>query len=328
MKHLFKLAAASVFAVSTLAGAGTAFAADYPHKDIRMVIPWGAGGGTDGIVRKLSTIAEKELGTSIYAENVEGGVSATGILQVMKARPDGYTLGALTYDSVVTVPWQGLLPTYKLDKLKLICRVTSEPDAIIVSTKSPYKNIHDLIDAAKKNPGKIKIAIQNTGSRLHLAMLQFEKLTGTDFKLVAYPGGAAPQKEAILSNEVQVAATSLGDFSSLIESGDVHGIVEFSDTHNPTYPDVPTAKEEGIDLQIGSFIVIAAPVGTPDDAVAKIEAAYKHALDSDEFQKWVAKVGVSPNWLGTDKVTQWANDTKESLFKQMQELVDQGVIKK
>ena len=326
INRLFKIAAIGVLAATAFSTAS--FAADYPSKDIRMIIPWGAGGGTDGIVRKLSTIAEKELGTSIYAENIEGGVSATGVLEVMKARPDGYTIGSLTYDSVVTVPWQGLLPTYKLDKLKLIARVTSEPDALIIASDAPYKSVDDLVKAAKENPGKIKVAIQNTGSRRHLAMLQFEQLTGTDFKLVAYPGGAAPQKEAILSKEVQVAATSLGDFSSLIESGDVKGLVEFSDSRNPTYKDVPTAKEEGIDLQIGSFIVLAAPAKTPDDIVAKIEAAYKAALDSDEFQTWVAKVGVAPNWLGTAEVTDWANDTQATLFKQMQTLVDQGVIKK
>ncbi len=326
MKSFLKVAGATL--ALTIGFTSQSFAADYPTKDIRMIIPWGAGGGTDGIVRKLGTIAEKDIGQSIYAENIEGGISATGIMQVMKARPDGYTLGALTYDSVVTVPWQGLLPTYKLDKLKLIARVTSEPDAIIVDADSPYKSVDDLVAAAKENPGQIKIGIQNTGSRLHLAMLQFQQLTGTEFKLIAYPGGAAPQKEAILSDEVDVVATSMGDFSALIEGGDVRGLVEFSDNRNPTFPDVPTAKEEGVDLQIGSFIVLAAPADTPDDVVAKVEANYKAALESDEFQEWVSKVGVSPNWLGTDEVTAWAEETQKTLFDQMQALVDQGVIKK
>lgn len=326
MKSLLKIAGAAL--AFTIGFGGQSFAADYPSKDIRMVIPWGAGGGTDGIVRKLSTIAEKEIGQSVYAENIEGGISATGVMQVMKARPDGYTVGSLTYDSVVTVPWQGLLPTYKLEKLKLIARVTSEPDAILVSSNAPYKSVADLIAAAKANPGTIKVAIQNTGSRLHLAMLQFQEKTGTEFKLIAYPGGAAPQKEAILSKEVDVVATSMGDFSALIEGGDVRGLVEFSDSRNPTFPDVPTAKEEGVDLQIGSFIVLAAPANTPDDVVAKIEASYKSALESSEFQEWVSKVGVSPNWLGTDEVTEWADGTQKTLFDQMQTLVDQGVIKK
>jgi tripartite-type tricarboxylate transporter receptor subunit TctC len=326
MNRLAKLTAACIFSISAFAV--PALAADYPSEDIRMIVPWGAGGGTDGIVRKLGTIAEKKIGRSIYVENIEGGISATGIIQVMKAQPTGYTLGALTYDSVVTVPWQGLLSSYKLDKLKLIARVTSEPDAMMAATKSPYKTISDLLAAAKKAPGKVKIGIQNTGSRTHLAMLQLQDMAGVQFKLISYPGGAAPQKEAVLSGEVDVVVTSMGDFSSLFESGDVRGLIEFSDGRNLTFPDVPTAKESGFDLQIGSFIVLAAPANTPDDIVAKIEAAYKEALEGDEFQQWVSKIGVTPNWLGTKDVTTWANTTQDTLFGQMKELVKQGILKK
>ncbi len=198
-----------------------------------------------------------------------------------------------------------MLPSYDVDKLKLIARVTSEPDAIVVDADSDYQTIHDLIEAAKADPGEIRVAIQNLGGRIHLAILQLQELTGTEFRIVSYPGGAAPQKEAILSDEVDVALTSLGDFSNLLEDGTVRGLVEFSDTQNPTYPDVPTTADEGIDLQIGSFIVFAAPADTPEEAINALESAYKTAYDSDEFQEWVANVGVTPNWLGTDEVTTW-----------------------
>lgn len=317
------LAAASIGLMIT-AGA----LADYPERDIRMVVPWGAGGGTDAIVRKLSTLAEGILDTSIYVENIEGGISATGVSEVMKSKPDGYTIGALTYDSVVTVPWQGLLPSYKMDKLKLIARVTSEPDAIVVDANASYESVGDLIADAKAHPGKVKVAIQNTGSRTHLALLQLQDAKDVKFNLIAYPGGAAPQKEAILNNEVDVAATSLGDFASLIQSGDARGLMEFSGARNPTYPDVPTAADEGLDIRVGSFIVLAAPAGTPDNVVEKIEAAYKQALESDEFQTWVSNVGVTPDWIGTADVTAWANETSKTLFKQMDDLVEKGVISK
>lgn len=315
-------------AVAGLALAQGAAAADYPAKDIRMIVPWGAGGGTDGIVRKISTLAEKELGGTIYVENVEGGVSATGVMQGMKARPDGYTVVSLTYDSVVTVPWQKLLPGYSMDKLAFIARITSEPDAIIVSKDAPYKSLDDLVKAAKEKPGEVKVAIQNIGSRTHLAMLRLQNMTGADFKLIAYPGGAAPQKEALLSGEAQVAVTSLGDFASLIESGDARGLIEFSDAPNPTYPDVPNTKGAGLDLQVGSFIVLAAPAGTPEDVIGKLEAAYKAAYDSKEFQDWVAKVGVTPSWLGASDVRPWVDKTQGEVFALMKKLQDEGVLKK
>lgn len=199
----------------------------------------------------------------MYVENIEGGVSATGIGigQVMSARPDGYTIGALTYDIVVTVPYQNMLPTYSMDKLKLIARITSEPDAIIVDASSDYQTLQDLVDAAKADPGQIRVAVQNLGGRVHLTLLQLHDLTGAEFKIVSYPGGAAPQKEAILSDEVDVALTSLGDFANLIDDGTARGIVEFSTAKNRTY-DVPTSEDAGIDLQNGSFIVFAAPAGS------------------------------------------------------------------
>jgi tripartite-type tricarboxylate transporter receptor subunit TctC len=318
--------------ILALAAALAAFAApaaaqtDYPQRDIRVIVPWGAGGGTDAIVRKLTSLAEQNLDVSMYVENIEGGVSATGIGQVMSARPDGYTIGALTYDSLVTVPWQGMLPSYSVDKLKLIARVTSEPDAIIVDAGSEYQTVQDLIDAAKENPGEIRVAVQNLGGRVHLALLQFQDATGTEFEIISYPGGAAPQKEAILSDEADVAVTSLGDFANLLEDGTVRGLLEFSDTPNPTYPDVPTSAEEGIDLQIGSFIVFAAPAETPEEAVETLESAYQAAYDSQEFQDWVKNVGVTPNWLGTDEVTQWATETSEALFAEMDALVEQGAL--
>lgn len=301
--------------------------AEFPERDVRMVVPWGAGGGTDGIVRKVTTLAEESLGGTIYVENIEGGNSATGVGQVMGAKGDGYTLGALTYDSVVTVPWQGMLPSYKMDKLDLIARITSEADAIIVDADSDYQSLDDLLAAAKADPGKVRIGVQNLGGRVHLTLLQLQKLTDTQFKIVSYPGGAAPQKEALLSDEVDVVMTSLGDFANLIEDGTARGIVEFSDAKNPTY-DVPTAEEAGVELLNGSFIVIAAPAGTPEDVVAKIEAAYETAYNSDEFQDWLATIGVTPNWLAGDDLDAWADETAQGLFTEMDALVEAGVLSK
>ena len=302
--------------------------AEYPDRDVRLINPWGAGGGTDGIIRKISSIAEKKLGNaSIYVENIEGGISATGVAQLMKAKPDGYTIGVLTYDSVITVPWQGMLASYDLTKLKYVARLTSEADAVIVDATSKYQTLKDLIDDAKANPGKVRIGIQNLGGRIHLTLLQLEAITGAKFKTVAYLGTAASQKEAILNDEVDVVITSLGDFASLLEDGTVRGISEFSDAKNPTY-DVPLAKDEGVDLQNGSFIALATPAGVSEDIIKKLETAYKEAYDSEEFQSWIAKVGVTPSWLGSDKVTDWANTTTKTLFDEMDGLVKAGVLSK
>lgn len=299
---------------------GAALSQDFPTKDVRVVVPWGAGGGTDAIVRKISTIAEDEIGGTIYVENVEGGASATGVMNVMNAAPDGYTLAALTYDSVITVPRQGLLASYSLDKLEPIARITSEPDALMVGRDAPFQTFEAMIDAAKESPGEVRVGIQNIGSRTHLAMLRLQELTGTEFDLIAYPGGAAPQKEALLSGEVQAVVTSLGDFAPLIESGDAKGVIEFSEASNPTYPDVPTTRDKGLDLQIGSFIVLAVPSGTPDAATEALTEAYKSAYDSDAFQSWVSQIGVTPSWLAGEDAQEWMASTQTEMFALMDEI--------
>ncbi len=317
MKKLPCLAALSAVA---LFAAPPALAEEFPQKDVRVVVPWGAGGGTDGIVRKITTLAEGALGGTMYVENVEGGASATGIMEVMNAEPDGHTMGALTYDSVVTVPRQGLLASYSLDKLDPVARITSEPDAIMVSKDAPYQTFDALLEAAKANPGGVRVGIQNIGSRTHLAMLQLEEMAGADFDLIAYPGGAAPQKEALLSGEVDVVVTSLGDFAPLIQAGDAKGVVEFSQSRNPTYSDVPTTAEEGVDLQVGSFILLAVPSGTPYEARQALIEAYQQAYDSDEFQTWVADVGVTPSWLAGEEARVWMEATQAELFEVMDEI--------
>nr|WP_300313023.1 tripartite tricarboxylate transporter substrate binding protein [Halomonas sp.] len=304
----------------------TAAHADYPQRDVRMIVPWGAGGGTDGIVRKISSLAEDSLGGTIYVENIEGGMSANGLVQALGARPDGYTLVALTYDSVVTIPWQGMLAGYDIDKLDLVARITSEPDSIVVPDGSPYASLEELVAAAKEAPGEIRAGIQNMGSRTHLTLLQLQDQAGVTFKVVSYPGGAAPQKEALLNGEVDFALTSLGDFESLISSGDARGLVEFTDVQSESFPDVPPAKELGYDIQMGSFVILAAPANTPDEAISALEQAYQQAYDSEEFQRWLVDVGVTPNWLGHDEVTDWAQTTQQALFGRMDELKKAGLL--
>ncbi|WP_106475749.1 Bug family tripartite tricarboxylate transporter substrate binding protein [Phytohalomonas tamaricis] len=310
--------------------AASAAYADFPNRDIRVIVPAAAGGGTDAIVRKISNIAEESLPVSMYVENVEGGMTATGLLQLMKARPDGQTIAAITYDSIITIPWKNMLPGFNMDKMSMIARITSEADAITVPESSSYKTLDDLITAAKEKPDSVRVGIQNMGARTHLTLLQLQEQTGAKFKIVSYNNSAASQKEALLNGEVDAVVTSLGDLAPLIESGQARGLVEFSDTQNAGFPDVPpvTETDTGLDLQMGSFIIMVAPARTPDQVIEKLETTYHKAYESDEFQQWLKQIGVTPAWLGADDVTQWTSDIQQQLFSTMDDLVDKGVLEK
>lgn len=323
MKPLKLFAAAAAVALAPLAAL-----ADYPERDVRVIMPWSAGGGTDTIVRKVTSIAERDFGAGIYVENIEGGFSAVGLGQLMKSRPDGYTIGTLVYDSVITLPWQDNLPTYSMDKLKMFARITTEADALLVSTKTPYQTLEELIEAARQAPGEIRVAGQEAGGRVHLLLMQLQDQAGIEFKIIPYPGGAASQREAVLSGEVDVVISSMGDFAPMIEGEDVRPLAEFSEVRNPSYPDVPTGQELGYNILVGSFVILAGPAGMDDEATAKLEAAYHAAAESQEFKDWLLEIGVTPSWLGTEDVNVWVDELTERVFSELDAQVEAGILSK
>ncbi len=295
-------------------------AADFPTRDIRLIVPWPAGGGADAISRKISNIAEQDLPKSIYVENIAGAVTATGLIQMTNARPDGHTVGVMTYDSIITLPRGQMVPGYSLDKMELIARITSEADAIVVSKHTGIETFEELVQRAKDNPGTVRLGVAPKGSGPYLSAMQLEKLLGVDFNVITYAGSSSAEAEALLSGELDAAISSLGDFSGIIESGDAKGVIELSSVQNKTYTDVPTIKSKGYDLQTGSFIVLAAPSGTPEDAIDTLETSFKAAYDTDEFQSWLAQVGVTADWLGSDDVDAWVTELQDKTFALMDEL--------
>ncbi|MHA6346346.1 Bug family tripartite tricarboxylate transporter substrate binding protein [Roseivivax sp. CAU 1761] len=300
--------------------AASAAAADFPTRDIRLIVPWPAGGGADAISRKISNIAEQELPQSIYVENIAGAVTATGLIQMTNARPDGHTIGVLTYDSVITLPRGQMVPGYALDNMKLIARITTEADAIVVSKHTGIETFEELVARAKENPGEVRLGVAPKGSGPYLSAMQLEELLDVDFNVITYAGSSSAEAEALLSGELDAAISSLGDFSGIIESGDAKGVIELSSVQNETYTDVPTIKSKGHDLQTGSFLILAAPANTPDEVVETLETSFKAAYDTDEFQSWLAQVGVTADWLGSDGVEEWIDGLQTRTFKLMDDL--------
>jgi tripartite-type tricarboxylate transporter receptor subunit TctC len=300
----------------------------YPSKDVEFIVSSGAGGGTDAISRKVSQLAEKELGASIYFVNKPGADDAVGPNLLMGAKPDGYTIGNLNYGSIINAPFTGLIKGYDLAKVQIFALITQEPDAIMVGKNAPFKTFDALIAAAKANPGKIRVADQGIGSRVNLLALKIQDLYGVKFNMISYQS-SAPQREAILNGEVDAAITSLGDFAPLLNSGDAVGIIEFSTQRNGGYPTVPVAKELGLDesLLSGSFLTLAVPAGTPAEVVEKLVSAYRAAATSKEFVDWAATVGVSPDFKSGAELKKFIDGKIAGETKALQALKDAGILK-
>ncbi|ORC35089.1 hypothetical protein B4O97_10145 [Marispirochaeta aestuarii] len=299
----------------------------YPSKDIQFICNGGAGGGTDTINRKLASIIEKSVDVTIPVINKPGKGEAEGPFDVMRARNDGYTIGNLTYGAVVGAVYYKLIPQYDIDNLEIICVVTQEADALMVKADAPWKSYKEFIDAARANPGKLRIGITAIGGRPSMITTQMEEVYGVKFQQIEYVEGAGPQREALLSGECDAVITSLGDFAAVLKSGAVKGLVEYSLEQNETYPDVPTIASQGNpEMEIGSFIAIVAPKGTPQDVLDTLEKYYYDAQHSKDFRDWTLSVGVTPTWYGQDKAGDFVRNLMESNFKTLDGMRAKGII--
>jgi putative tricarboxylic transport membrane protein len=301
--------------------------ASYPSKDIQYICNSGAGGGTDTISRKLASIIEKAIDPTIAVINKPGKGEAEGPYSVMRGRPDGYTIGNITYGAVVGAIYYKLIPQYDIDKLEIVCVVTQEADALMVKADAPWKTYEEFIAAAKAAPGELSIGITAIGGRPSMITTQMEALYGVEFQQIEYVDGAGPQREALLSGEVDAVITSLGDFAAVLKSGAVRGLVEYSTLQNETYTDVPTIASKGNpEMEMGSFLAIVAPKGTPEDVLDTLEKLYYDAQHSDDFRNWTLSVGVTAGWYGRDKATDFVKSVMASNFKTLDQMRAAGII--
>jgi tripartite-type tricarboxylate transporter receptor subunit TctC len=299
----------------------------YPKKDIKFISAGNAGGGADGLSRKITSIVTEDKGWNFYIVNKGGSSDANGPSELMKARADGYTIGQLLYGSCVSAVWKKVLPGYDLADLRIFGMVSAEADSFVASKKSGITSFEDLIAKAKANPNTITVADQGAGSRTYMIVRQVQDFYGVEFNNVSYPG-SGNMREAILNNELAVGVNSLGDFSSIMDSGDAVGLVEFSAKQNAKYTNVPTSGALGMpdSMQSGSFFALAAPKDTPDEIIDEVSAAFAKAVQSDEFVKYTSQIGVTPMYLNEADTNTYIKNIQDRTFPALDSLKAKGLI--
>lgn len=308
--------------------AGAAEAADYPKKDIMHIMPWSAGGGTDTVMRTFLSYAEAPLGVGVNTQNVTGAQSGIGTLRLMKSRPDGYTIGTLTWDSVITVPYYNLVPGYDTDQLAYIGSVTVHPTALIVRADAPWATIEEFVAAAKAAPGTLKISNVGTGGVWHLPALDFAKQAGIEVQHVPYPKGSGPQREALLSGETDVASTSISAAYSAIKSGQARVLGVMGDERDPKFPDAPTFREAGYDVVWGGFRLLATQAAVKEEERAVLEAAFAEVFTQPEFIKTADETGMGAVWMNSADTTAYIAASQKKAFELMDALVAEGLLTK
>ena len=270
-------------------------AAEYPERPIRLILSSAPGASSDIVSRILATELAKQMGQQIVVDNRPGAVQTIGTGMVVRANPDGYTIG---YANVVTLAINyALLPNqpYNVDTdLALVGQFLSTYNMLAVTNGLPVKSVRELIDHAKQNPGKLLNASSGNGTTGHLGGELFKIMTGTQIVHVPYKGTALAVPD-LVSGQVQVIFDNLTSISPHVKAGRVRGLGVSSLKRSPLFPEIPTISEAGVPgYETNSWGGIVVPVRTPRPIVSKLNAEINKALQSPVLKERYAYIEAEP----------------------------------
>ncbi len=276
----------SILVITFALSLPSAQSAEYPTKPVELVICWTPGSASDLAIRMIAKFAEKPLGQALTPINQVGGNGAVAWAYLAKAKPDGYTVGLVTFDILTN---QAIGSEIKYDSFDYLLQFSHQPMGFYVHKDSPYKTLQDLVNAAKAKPGEIKVGTTGLGGLLHQAAFLVEKKYGVKFNIVPFKG-SAEILAAELGRHVEADVNTITLPAQHVKAGTVRMLLCFGDERLPDYPDVPALKELGIsDVGFESWRAVGVPKGLPEPVKSKLSAAFKKAYDDPEYQQLAKK---------------------------------------
>lgn len=272
----------------------SACAATFPRKQIQLIVPYSAGGGTDLVARAFADAANKVLPKAIGVVNRTGGAGAVGLSAIATARPNGYTIGMGTAE-ITMLPHMGLA-SFNATDFTPLALLNADPAAITVRKDAPWETLGEFLAFAKAHPGDVRIGNSGTGAIWHLAAEALGKQTGITFNSVPFDG-ANPAVTSLLGGHIEAVGVSPAEVSNFVASGDLRMLGIMADERLAKFPNVPTMKESGVDLSIGTWRGIVMPNGVPDDAKAVLEEATSKAAADPAFKEQLAKMNLNYRFL-------------------------------
>lgn len=263
-------------------------AAEYPQRNIRMIIPFAPGGGSDVLGRVLAEKMSGELGVSIIVENKPGASSIIGTEAVARAAPDGYTI-LLTNSAITSNPTFFKLP-FDTQNLVAITKVANAPQLLVANPNAPFKNLKELLAYAKANPGKVTIGTAGAGQISHLAAELLEKSSGTEMTMVHYKGSGGALAD-LIGGQINMSFGTAPGLMQHIRNGKVIPIAVSSAQRMSALPNTPSIAEVLPGYDINNWFGIFAPPQTPKPIIDRIYQSITKALSSPELSKKFGEEG-------------------------------------
>ena len=296
-----RLLASALLGLLSVVSVLPAAAQNYPARPITLIVPWGAGGGTDATARIIGSLMEKDLGQPVTVVNRTGGSGVVGHAAIASAQPDGYTIGLATVE-IGMMHWQGLTELTSASYTP-IGLVNADPAGVQVRADSPYKTVNELLAAIKANPGKFKASGTGQGGIWHLAiagLLRDQKIDPAALPWVP-SNGAAPGLQDMVAGGIEVAPVSLPEARSLIDAGKVKSLAIMNDKPSALYPNVPTLKTAiGSDWTMAAWRGIVAPKGLPAPIRDKLAESVRKVAASKEYNEFMGSRGFGVIYAGPD----------------------------
>ena len=299
----------------------------YPAKPVNIIVPFAAGGSTDIMARALEKSAQKHLGQPLVVLNMVGGAGTIGMNEMAGAKPDGYTIGVIGVNAILQ-PLYGETRYHYPTALEPVVKVVSSPTVLAVLADKPWKNLNDLVSYAKANPGKIKFGHAGLGTAIHITGEMFAKEANIDIVQVPFKGDSE-SLASLLGNHIHFIMGNPSSLKEHVKSGTIRilGVAEEKRLTLSGFENVPTFKEQGLNVTFDFWVGVVAPKGIPTAEKAKLAAGLKEMINTPEFNKDMQELGMVVDYLGPAEFKdRWIADN-EKLAKVVKETGIADVIK-
>lgn len=299
--------------------AGTALAADYPDGPIKIIVPNGAGGGTDVTSRQVAEVFAQKLGADVAIVNIGGGGTSIGAMEVANSKADGYTLLS-THEAFLTSSATGV-NTMGPESLVPVAQIGKEVILLTVKAGSPITTLEEFYSAAAGEGGaKLKVGV-NPGAANHFFFLNGLSPVDHDVTFVPTGGGASTMK-ALLSGTIDAGMFEVSAALDQITSGDIVPLAVFDPERQDALPDVPTAKELGYDVSVGLHYVWYAPKGTDAAIIDTLAQAFAETVEDPGFQQTLAERNITPALLTGEAL----NEELDARYQVIQDAANKYVL--